>query len=411
MDVLFVHNNFPGQYRHLALHLAQRPGYRVFAIGNEKAPGLPGITIARYKISKFPPAGVHPFAARFDSEARRAEGVLQAGLALKQAGVRPSVIAVHPGWGENLPLLDVFPDARLVVFCEFYYRAEGADVGFDPEFAQAEPARMVRLRAKNAAQLLALADAQAAVAPTRWQRSLYPGAFLDRIAVVHDGIDTTWIRPDTPERVVLPSGHALNPGDEIVTFVGRNLEPYRGYHIFMRALPAIMARRPAAKIVIIGGDGVSYGAAPPPGATWKQTFLDEVKSRLDLSRVIFAGMLDHPTFVKLFRLSSAHVYLTYPFVLSWSMLEAMATGCLVIGSATPPVQEVIRDGENGLLTPFFDAAALADRVVEACAAPAAFRGMREAARRTVVETYDLASVCLPAQLEAMGLADDHGAPR
>lgn len=405
MDILFVHNNFPGQYLHLATHLMQRPGYRVFAIGNEKSQSVQGVTIARYKIRKFPPQGIHPFAARFDSESRRAEGVLQAALALRQAGVNPSVIAVHPGWGENLPLKDVWPDARLVVFCEFYYRAQGADVGFDPEFAQTEVARMVRLRAKNAAQLLALVDADAAVAPTRWQRSLYPDAFLPKIAVAHDGIDTGWIRPDAPERIVLPSGHGLNPGEEIVTFVGRNLEPYRGYHIFMRALPEIMARRPGAKIVIVGGDGVSYGAAAPEGTTWKQVFLNEVKSRIDPSRLIFAGMLDHPTFVKLFRLSNVHVYLTYPFVLSWSMLEAMATGCLVVGSATPPVEEVIRDGKNGLLVPFFDAKALAERVIEACGSPASFRPLREAARRLVVEQYDLATVCLPAQLDVLGLRD------
>lgn len=405
MDILFVHNNFPGQYLHLATHLMRRPGYRVFAIGSEKSGGIQGVTIARYKIRKLPPDGVHPFAARFDSESRRAEGVLQAALALKKAGVEPSVIAVHPGWGENLPLKDVWPDARLIVFCEFYYRSAGADVGFDPEFAQTDVARMVRLRAKNAAQLLALSEADGAVAPTRWQRSLYPDAFLGKIAVAHDGIDTSWIRPDTPERVILPTGHALNPGEEIVTFVGRNLEPYRGYHIFMRALPAIMALRPNAKIVIVGGDGVSYGASPPEGKTWKQLFLDEVRSRIDPSRIIFAGMLDHPTFVKLFRLASVHVYLTYPFVLSWSMLEAMAAGCLVIGSATPPVEEVIQDGQNGLLVPFFDSAALADRVVEACATPAAFRRMREAARRLVVEQYDLTKVCLPAQLALMGLAE------
>ncbi|WP_293853867.1 glycosyltransferase family 4 protein [uncultured Alsobacter sp.] len=405
MDILFVHNNFPGQYLHLATHLAKRPGYRVFAIGNDKCAGVPGVTIARYKIRKLPPEGLHPFAARFDSESRRAEGVLQAALALRKAGVEPAVIAVHPGWGENLPLKDVWPDARLVVFCEFFYRPEGADVGFDPEFAQTDVARMVRLRAKNAAQLLALVDAQAGVAPTRWQRSLYPDAFLDRISVVHDGIDTRWIRPDTPERIVLPTGHALNPGEEIVTFVGRNLEPYRGYHVFMRALPAIMAARPQARIVIVGGEGVSYGAAAPEGTTWKQVFLDEVRGRIDPTRVIFAGMLDHPTFVKLFRLSSVHVYLTYPFVLSWSMLEAMATGCLVVGSATPPVEEIIRDGQNGLLVPFFDTAALAERVIEACARPGAFRPLREAARRLVVEQYDLATVCLPAQLALMGLGD------
>lgn len=398
MDILFVHNGFPAQYRNLATHFAAQPGVRVFAISGHEPQSVPGVRVMGYRITKMPPRGIHPFAARFDSEARRAEGVMTAALAMRRAGVDPRLILVHPGWGESIPLRDVFPGARIVVFCEFYYRTEGADYGFDPEFERPEVARLVRLRAKNAAQLLALADADAAVSPTRWQRSLYPNAFLDRISVIHDGIDTQLVRPDTPERVVVPPGVALHPGDEIVTFVARNLEPYRGYHVFMRALPLIQAARPQAKIVIVGGDGVSYGAPPPKGTTWKQVFLDEMKLRLDLSRIVFTGPLPHDQFLRLMRLSAAHVYLTYPFVLSWSMLEAMAVGCLVIGSATPPVEEVIEDGRNGLLTPFFDGPALAARVAEACADPARFRPLREQARRTVVERYDLARVCLPAHL-------------
>ena len=401
MDILFVHNGFPAQYRHLAAHFAAQPGVRVFAIAGQQAQSVPGVRTLGYRIARLPPRGVHPFAARLDSEARRAEGVMTAALALRRAGIEPRLILVHPGWGESLPLRDLFPGARIVVFCEFYYRTEGADFGFDPEFERNEVARLVRLRAKNAAQLLALADADAAVSPTRWQRSLYPDAFLDRISVVHDGIDTELVRPDTPERLVVPPGVALNPGDEIVTFVARNLEPYRGYHVFMRALPLILAARPRAKIVIVGGEGVSYGAPPPPGATWKQVFLDEVKLRIDLSRVIFTGMLPHDQFLRLMRLSTAHVYLTYPFVLSWSMLEAMSLGCLVIGSATQPVEEVIEDGRNGLLTPFFDIPALAERVAQVCANPARFRPLREQARRTVVERYDLTRVCLPAHLELL----------
>ena len=401
MDILFVHNNFPGQFAHLARHFLAEGGHRVFAISGETASGLPGVSHLRYRVSVAPPEGIHAFAARFDSESRRAEGVLRAALALRERGANPAVIYVHPGWGENLPLRDVFPFARIIVFCEFFYRSAGADVGFDPEFPANDLGRQVRLRAKNAAQLLALADADAAIAPTRWQQSLYPEAFANRISVVHDGIDTEALAPGPPERFRLPGGDVINPGDEIVTFVSRSLEPYRGYHAFMRSLPEIMAKRPQARIVIVGAQGVSYGASAPDGQSWRDIYLNEVRSELDESRIIFTGHLAYAVFVALLRHSSAHVYLTYPFVLSWSMLEAMSLGCLVIGSATPPVQEVIQDGDNGLLVPFFDRRALAESVIAACATPERYQAVRAAARRTAIERYDLRSICLPRQLEIL----------
>jgi glycosyltransferase involved in cell wall biosynthesis len=230
---------------------------------------------------------------------------------------------------------------------------------------------------------------------------LYPEAFANRISVVHEGIDTEALAPGPPERFRLPGGDVINPGDEIVTFVSRSLEPYRGYHAFMRSLPEIMAKRPQARVVIVGAQGVSYGASAPDGQSWRDIYLNEVRSELDESRIIFTGHLAYAAFVALLRHSSAHVYLTYPFVLSWSMLEAMSLGCLVIGSATPPVQEVIQDGENGLLVPFFDRRALAESVIAACATPERYQAVRAAARRTAIERYDLRSICLPRQLEIL----------
>ena len=380
MDILFVHNHFPGQFSHLARHFMAEGRHRVFAISGEGSPGMPGVNHLRYRVSRTPPEGIHAFAARFEVEARRAEGALRAALAMREQGANPAVVYVHPGWGESLPLRDVFPAARIVVFCEFFYRASGADVGFDPEFPANDIGRQVRLRAKNAAQLLALVDADAAISPTRWQHGLYPNSFSDRISIVHDGIDTGALVPGAPEQFSLPGGEVINPGDEIVTFVARSLEPYRGYHVFMRSLPEIMAKRPQARVVVVGSQGVSYGAAAPEGRSWRDIYLNEVRDGVDESRIIFTGHLDYASYVALLRHSRAHVYLTYPFVLSWSMLEAMSLGCLVIGSATPPVQEVIQDGENGLLVPFFDRRALAERVVEACAEPAQYSAMRAAAR-------------------------------
>jgi glycosyltransferase involved in cell wall biosynthesis len=402
MDLLFVHNNCPGQFRHMIRHFHQEGGHRLFGIGAKTCPGMAELTLARYEVSGSPPAGVHSFAGRFEGESRRAEGVGRALGALRQAhGINPAIIVVHPGWGENLPLREAFPKARITTYCEFYYRTSGSDVGFDPEFAK--PLGVLaktRTVAKNASTLLALAQTDAGLSPTQWQKSQYPALFHDLITVVHEGVDTEVVVP-TPAEPVEIAGHLLTPADEIITYVGRNLEPYRGYHIVMRALPKIMRERPNAKVVIVGANGVSYGAAAPDGKSWKDIFLDEVRDQIDLSRVIYAETLPYGLFLRLFRLSRVHMYLTYPFVLSWSMLEAMASECLVVGSATPPVEEVLRHGENGLLVPFFDVEAWADTVVAAAAEPERYRALRKAARQTVVERYDLKTICLPRQIEVV----------
>lgn len=396
MDILFVHRNFPAQFRHLAAYLAEDPYYRIFAIGSQHARKLTGTNVSKYRASERSVAGAHPFARRFEIESRRAEQVLYAATHLKHSGVVPAVIFFHPGWGEHLALRDVFPAAKMVSYCEFYYRSSGADTGFDPEFPALGLDGLVRLRARNAGALLGLIDSDVGVAPTRWQRSLFPPALRSKIQVVHDGIDVEAASPNPNAEFVLPDrGTVIHAGEEIVTFVNRNLEPYRGYHIFMRALPQILAARPNARVLIVGNNQVSYGAPPPAGQTWKQIFLSEVADQLDLNRVTFCGTLPYDRFLSMLQVSRVHVYLTYPFVLSWSMLEAMACGCLIVGSDTAPVREVITHEKNGLLVPFFSPRQLANTVIAAAERPERYCDLRKAARRTVVEQFDLKRICLP----------------
>jgi glycosyltransferase involved in cell wall biosynthesis len=253
----------------------------------------------------------------------------------------------------------------------------------------------IGLQLKNATTLLALADCDVGISPTYWQQSTFPRHYQSKIEVIHEGIDTSRVCPDAQARLTLPNGRQLGRSDEVVTFVVRNLEPLRGYHIFMRALPEILARRPNAQVVIIGRDGLSYGLPPPAGSNWKSIFLAEVRDRLDMSRVHFMGGVPYDTFVAALQVSSAHVYLTYPFVLSWSALEAMSAGCVVIGSDTAPVREVISSGDNGLLVPFFAVDELAEKVVQVLQEPDRFNAIGEAARRFVIEHYDAASICVP----------------
>jgi glycosyltransferase involved in cell wall biosynthesis len=401
MNILFVHNNFPAQFRNLAAELAKRPEHRVVAIGAESAQGLPNVELHRYRMPSFNVVQTHPFARRFDIECRRGTQVLYVLSELRRSGFEADLIIGHCGWGETLPLRSVYPKARIAIYCEFYYRPEGQDVHFDPEGPRLGVDGLVTLQCKNASTLLSLAEADFGLSPTLWQKQTYPSEFQKKIHVVHEGVDGERLRRDESAQFTLPDGTLLHRGREVVTFVARNLEPVRGFHIFMRALPRLLAERPEAQVVIVGGDGVSYGAAPPDGSSWKSIYLDEVASSIDLARVHFLPQLPYDDFVRLLQVSRVHVYLTFPFVLSWSLVEAMAIGCVIVASDTAPVREAITHGENGLLTPFLDPDALADKVAAVLAHPARFELLREAARVTALARFDK-SLCLKRALELLG---------
>ncbi len=395
MKVLFVHQNFPGQFKHLAPALL-RAGHdvRAMAIGGA---GLPQVPMVRYAVARGSTRDIHPLAADFETKLIRADACAAAALRLKREGYTPDVIFANPGWGENLYLKDVWPEAKLLALLKFFYAARGLDVNFDAEFANTDIGNAARVRTKNANLLLTLDSMDWGVSPTQFQHGTMPRAYRDRISVIFDGIDTEVVRPNAAATVNV-NGKTLHAGEEVLTFVNRNLEPYRGYHQFMRALPRILRERPNAEVLIVGGDDVSYGAKAPEGRTWKQIFLDEVQADLDPARVHFLGRIPYDAYLNVLRVSRCHVYLTYPFVLGWSCIEAMSAGCLVVGSATAPVQEVIKHGANGLLVDFFDHRALADNVIGVLAQPEKYAPMRASARATAVERYDLESQCLPRQL-------------
>lgn len=401
MKFLFVHQNFPGQYLQLAKHLGASGEHQVVFICQRKNQPLPGVQQVVYAPARVPTPEVHPYLRESEVGVLNAQQVARVALDLKKQGFVPDVMAGHNGWGEIWYLKEVFPETPLLGYFEFFYHLHGADVGFDP----ALPVNLntaTRLRTKNLGNLLALDTVDLGQCPTRWQQSLYPERYRDVLRVVHEGIDTTLVVPNPKAELPLPgSARVLTVRDEVVTFVARNLEPYRGFPSFMRSLPAILQQRPKAEIVIIGGDEISYGSRPANSLTCRQQLLQEFGDALDLSRVHFLGRVPYPTYLQVLQISSAHVYLTYPFVLSWSMLEAMAAGCLVIGSRTAPVEEVIRHGENGLLVDFFSAADIAGAVIAALEQPEEFRSIRAQARQTIVDGYDLHRICLPAQLRLL----------
>lgn len=280
---------------------------------------------------------------------------------------------------------DIFPHTPLMCYYEWFYNGYGADADFDPD----DPLSVddyLRIRSKNAPILIDLVNCDQGVSPTQWQRSQFPSEFHSKISVLHDGIDIDYFKPNPGAKLILPQLD-LSHVHEIVTYVARGMEPYRGFPQMIESLAYILERRPHCHAVIVGSDRVAYGKSLPDGKTYKQYMLEKVP--LDLSRVHFVGSLPYGQYLKVIQASSAHIYLTRPFVLSWSMLEAMSSGCLIIGSDTPPVKEVIKDGVNGLLVDFFSPKEIAERVDEVMKHPTRMAEIRGQARQTIIDKYSL----------------------
>lgn len=386
--VLFVHNAFPGQFGDLAKAL-MAAGVECAAIGEVHAPGLPGLPMVRYPIPRSSTPGILPLAAGPEADTIRAAAAYHAAKRLKAEGFAPQVIVGHATWGETLFLDEVFPDARLVIYPEVFPRPHGFHVGFDPEMKTPTDEELLSTKALGATKALAMSDADAIVCPTRFQASTLPEVFQPLVRIIHEGIDVDAIRPGPAPRLQVPGGPAIEPGMPVVTHINNNMEPARGLHIVARALPRLLAEVPGAQVLIFGHEAPwNYSGEPPAGMTWKEACLRGVD--LDPGRVHFIGHVPHDQMLATLRASAAHVYYSYPFVLSWSILEAMASGCYVIGSDTAPLREVIRDGVNGRLLPFFDVDALSDALIAACRDPAASAPLRAEARRTVVEGYSTA---------------------
>jgi glycosyltransferase involved in cell wall biosynthesis len=360
-----------------------------------------GVRLVPYQPARGSSSTVHPWLSDLETKTIRAEAVFNTALQLKKSGFNPDVIIAHPGWGESLFVKNVWPATKLGMYCEFFYHAEGADVGFDPEFSNPNPAEICRLQMKNANNILHFQIADAGISPTHWQASTFPASFREKMTVVHDGIDTQAIIPNPAVSLNFNQQLTLTRNDEVITFVNRNLEPYRGYHIFMRMLPELLARRPRARILIVGGDNVSYGAAPKDGETWKAIFFNEVKAKIsaaDWARVLFLGNISYQHFIPLLQISTVHVYLTYPFVLSWSVFEAMSAGCAVVASNTQPLHEAITDNETGMLVDFFAIESWVEKISQLLDNPEQRAYLGKNARIFAQTHYDLQTVCLPKQL-------------
>ena len=381
MKYLFVHQNFPGQYLHIVRHLAASGKNEILFVSEQNENTLPGVRKLVYRMHRYANVETHANAREFEQAMIRAEAVARAAAGLKQLGFTPDIVIGHHGWGELLNLPDVWPDAPLLGYFEFYYHLDGFDMDFDPEFPS-DRAMHPTVRARNAVNLIALSSNGHGQTPTHFQHSTYPEWARRQIAVLPEGADLEACRPDPAlrARALEFGGIAIAPETKLITYVARNLEPYRGFHVFMRALPKLLRERADARVVVVGGDEVSYGARLAKG-TWRTRLMRELDGRLDESRVHFLGRVEYRLYRRLLQRSDVHVYLTYPFVASWSLREALACGCAIVGSDTEPVREFITHGANGLLTPCLDPGRLADTVLGLLADDDLNRRLRIGARR------------------------------
>lgn len=386
LKILVIHQNFPGQFRRITKTWLGRNDLQVIGIGARSAPGLDGLDLIRYELHRKVSAQQHPYLRQMEDAVLRGQAVARVLLSLRDKGFTPDIILAHPGWGETLYAKDVFPATKLVHFAEWFYGTSGSDTSFDPEFPSNFDTR-AKVKTWNGLHLMNLENCDVAISPTEWQRSRHPEAYHHKIQVVHEGIDTEYMAPDETAEFVTPNGKALRRSHQVITYVARNLEPYRGFHQFMRALPKIQAENPDCETLIVGGNEVSYGGKPKKYDNWKDQMLSEVS--VDMNRTHFLGKLPFDAYRKVLQLSTAHIYLSYPFVLSWSCLEAMSTGCVVIGSKTAPVQEVIQHGRNGYLIDFFKSDELASAVSKVLQHRSDQQQIRLQAREDMKSKYDV----------------------
>jgi glycosyltransferase involved in cell wall biosynthesis len=401
MKILFIHQNFPGQFKHLAIHYARHADDQIWFITKRNKNNIPNVRKIVYDIKRKSGKSTHRFVKDLENGVIHGEEVADKCVLMRKKGMVPDIVVAHPGWGESLFIKDVFPEVPLLNYFEYYFHGNSGDIGFDPAYPSTlEDFKRIRIR--NSLLQLSLEECDWGITPTRWQWQQHPEHYRHKISIIHEGVDTQLLKPARENfSLTMPDGRTLTRNDEVITYVSRNLEPYRGFPSFMRALEIILKRRPKAVAIVVGGNEVSYGQHLPQGQTYRDVMLDQVD--IDRERVYFTGRIPYNRYLSVLRISAAHIYLTIPFVLSWSMLEAMATGCLVIGSATPPVQELLQHDKNGLLVDFFSPEAIADQVDRVMTHPDQMARLRQAARRTIVEGYDLKRVALPRQIRLIEL--------
>ena len=388
MKFLFSHRNFPAQFRHILFELSKDTSNEIaFITGTKNDINIKGVKKYLYHLKREVPKNCHRYLKSFEEAVIHGQSAAEVAISLKKQGFYPDVIYAH-SWGNSMFLKDVFPNTPQLNYCEWYYNPTGADIGFDGEVLNED--KLALTKCKNAQLLIDLVNCDKGICPTQWQKQQIPSEFHNKIEVLHDGIDTEYFVPDQNAIFKIPNSTiTLTANDEVVTYATRGMEPYRGFPQFMEIAEKLLKRRPKLHIVIGGEDRVCYGPKLV-NTTYKELMLK--KCDLDMDRVHFTGCLPYMEYKKLLQISSVHVYLTYPFILSWSLLEAMSSGCCVVASDTAPVREVIKNNDNGILVDFYDIDKFVYTIDSLLNDSISSQKLKQKARNTILSSYNLKSL-------------------
>lgn len=385
LNILFMHSSFPGQFKYLSLYLSRMQHHRVTFITGDQNLELEGIDKIIYRPEQTISSNSHRLLQYYEKAIVVGDAAASEALKLREQGYKPDVIYGYSGSGVTLFIKDIFPDVPLISFCEWFLNADGPEAAFDEYLCDADD--RIKIRCAYSGMLSDLCFCDSAVTSTHWQKRQFPEMFQRKINVIHEGIDTDTCKPDFGAEFYIRDKHlVLGSGDEVVTYGTRGMELYRGFPQFMEMVSKLQKKRPNVHVVVAGEDATFYGP-PRCGDTWKEIMLK--KFDYDMNRLHFVGTLPFSEYIKLLQISSVHVYLTYPYILSWSVLNAMATGCCVVASDTPPVLEVMKDNINGLLVQFHDVEQLTQKVEHVLNHRDQMKRIRYNARQTVLEHFDI----------------------
>lgn len=392
MKILFLHRSFPSQFKFMAIALSVDPNNSVMFITNDKETELAGITKYYYDVPAQGASDCHPYLRKYETDILHGQAAAKVAQGIKKQGIKPDIIVGH-SWGTSLFIKEVFPEVPFICYVEWFNKMENSTVDFGDNKPTIDEKAM--LKCNNTRVLADLCNCDGAITPTNWQKAQFPKEFQDKIKVIYDGVDTHLCKPDpSASFTIKDSNLTLTVKDEVITYATRGLEPMRGFPQFMEAVEKLLIKRPNAHFVIAGNDAVTYGKKLEKG-TYKELMLNKLK--IDMNRVHFVDKLPYEEYLKLLQISSVHVYLTYPFILSWSFIDAMSTGCCIVGSKTPPVMEFMEDDKNGLLVDFFNVGELVEKVQYALDNEEKMQEIRSNARQTIIDKYSL-EVCLSEQI-------------
>lgn len=382
MNIIFLHRNFPAQFKNIVIELAKDKSNKIIFITNNADLKIDNVETIIYNVET--QKNDNEYLNFYDESFLHGKSAAAVLEKLKSNGFKPDIIYGH-SWGETMFVKDVYPDVPFLCYFEWFYNSENTDFDFFVKEQSIEEKE--KLRCKNSNILVDLCSCDYAITPTNWQKSQFPKEFQNKIKVIHDGIDMDICKPDKNAKFFIKEKNIeLTSNDEVITYATRGMEPYRGFPNFMKAVEILLKKRPKAHFIIAGEDEVFYGMKLNDN-TYKNLMLKECD--IDLSRVHFVGKLDFSEYIKLLQVSSVHIYLTVPFVLSWSLLEAMSVGCCVVASNTDPVKEIVKNGYNGLLCDFFNINQLVQQVEYSLENKNKISILRVNARKTIVDNYEL----------------------